>query len=140
MGWRRCLCLFCLFWHSPHLIVHHQWEHSFIWRIWAQCPCFRSWQRRHCLLLGNDPHRRLWHCLNLPGAAAAVAAVAPAAAVTPAALARTLAASSLASTVATTALTTTMSTTAVAAPIAATSFASSLATSTKPAAATAAVA
>ena len=24
---RRCLCLF---WHSGHLIVHHQWEHSWL--------------------------------------------------------------------------------------------------------------
>ena len=34
---------------------------------WAQCRCL--W--RHGLLLANDPHRRLWHSLNLPAAAVA---------------------------------------------------------------------
>ena len=58
----------------------------------AQCPC----RRRHGLLLGNEPHRRLWiwwHSLSLRGAAAFTATVSTTA-LAPAALA--LAAAALA--------------------------------------------
>jgi len=50
--------------------VHLQWEHS--WLVGAQC--LGQW--RNGLLLGNDPHRLLWHRLNLFGAAATATIVA----------------------------------------------------------------
>ena len=50
--------------------MHLQWEHS--WLVGAQC--LGQW--RNGLLLGNDPHRLLWHRLNLFGAAATATIVA----------------------------------------------------------------
>ena len=40
----------------------------------CQCLC----PRRHGLLLGNDPHRRLWHSLSLPSTPPSAAAIATA--------------------------------------------------------------
>ena len=66
---RRCLCLW---WHSGHLVlhhVHHEREHR---KPWEQCLCLCLGPvGSHRLLLANDPHRRLWLSLNLPGATAA---------------------------------------------------------------------
>ena len=71
--WRRCRCFG---WHGELLIVHHHWQHSY-WRKWAQYLCL-CLIRRQRLLLGNDPHRRLWHSQRLPGAPPSTAAIATA--------------------------------------------------------------
>ena len=56
-----------------------------ILRPGAQCLCL--W--RHCLLLADDPHRRLWHSLNLPSTPAFAAITASFAALTAATLTAT---------------------------------------------------
>ncbi len=74
--------------------MHHEREH----RIWGQCLCLDLGGSQR-LLLANDPHRRLWHSLNLPGAAtlaAALALTATALALAAATLALTAAAVALA--------------------------------------------
>ena len=102
--------------------MHHRWQQSSTEWIGAQCLRRR---RRHGLLLGNVPHRRLWHTLNLPGTAptaaiataiaAAYATAALAAALTPITLAAaTFATASLTATTFATTLATTLATTAFA--------------------------
>jgi hypothetical protein len=90
----RCLRLW---WHSGHHIVHHQREHR---KPWEQCLCLCLGPvGSHRLFLANDPHRRLWLSLNLPGAAtlaAAFALTATALAITATALALAAAALALA--------------------------------------------
>ena len=48
--WRRCLCPG---WHSGHLIVHHQWEQSFIFGRWCRC----RWRHSGHLIVHHQ-----WEC------------------------------------------------------------------------------
>ena len=97
----------------------------------AQCLC----QRRHGLLLGNDPHRRLWHSLSLPSTPPSAAAIATAIA-TPfatAPLAAALTSTTLATAAfATASLTATTFATTLATTLATTAFATTFASRSHP--------
>ena len=159
---RRCLCPG---WHSDHLIMHLQWELWFCACLSSNFPiapmgCRESrlptlrcsdhcdlaflipcpggqclCPRRHGLLLGNDPHRRLWHSLSLPSTPPSAAAIATAIA-TPfatAPLAAALTSTTLATAAfATASLTATTFATTLATTLATTAFATTFASRSHP--------
>jgi len=92
----------------------------------GQCLC----PRRHGLLLGNDPHRRLWHSLSLPGTPPTAIATAIATLFATATLAAALTSITLA--IATASLTATTFATTLATTLATTAFATTFASRSHP--------